>query len=165
MRKALLVASIALGGVMASGSVFAQTCASPLPIQSNTSALPGDTCAAGNPFPSFPGGIPSGHNDVVYSFVAQGANATINVQGQGTLTAPGWVVLAPCDAVNGNIVASGSNAGGSASGVVNGLTDGTTYYLVVTTDPGAGQPDTNCGAYTVTVNGTLPVSVKSFSVD
>lgn len=163
MRKLLLV-TLALSGAVMSANVLAQTCAQPLAIHSHESGLAGDTCGATNAFPSYPGGIPSPQNDVVYSFVAQDANATIAVQGSGTLTAPGWVVLAPCDAVNGNIVASGSNAGGTASGTVSGLTNGTTYYVAVTTDPGAGQPNDNCGTFTVDVTGILPVELQSFSV-
>lgn len=164
MRKLILAASVAVIGLGVSASAFAQTCAAPLQARSDSS-ISGDTCAGTNAFPSFPGGIPSPQNDIVYSFVAQSANANITVQGSAGLAAPGWVVLAPCDAVNGNIVASGSNNGGTATGAaLSGLTDGTTYYLVVTTDPGAGQPNTACGTFTGTIAGKLPVQLQSFSV-
>lgn len=166
MTKTLIMASLIAVGAIVSIDAFAQsTCALPIPV-AGRAAFSGDTCAGGNPFPSYPGGIPSPQNDDVYSFTAQGANATIAVSaGTGSALLPGWVVLAPCDAVTGNIVASGSNAGGTASGTVSGLTDGTVYYLVVTTDPGAGAADTNCGTYNVAVTGTLPVQLQNFSVN
>ena len=45
---------------------------------------------------------------------------------------------------------------------VNGLTDGQTYFVIATADPGG--PNNACGAYTVDVHGTLPVQLQKFSV-
>lgn len=161
------IAALALGVVIISSSsaVFAQTCANPLPIKSND-MLVGDTCTGSNAsFPQFPGGIASPQNDVVYSFVAQGANATITVDSNGSALVPGIVVMNPCDSNAGNITQAAGNNNGQAVVMVNGLTDGVTYYVVVTTDPGAGAPANNCGAYNITVNGILPVDLQKFSVE
>ena len=120
---------------------------------------------APNAFPAFPGGIASPQNDIVYSFVADSANATITVNNNGSALLPGIVLMNPCDPVGGNIVDAGSNAGGVATLNASGLTDGTTYYVVVTTDPGAGADAANCGTFDYTVVGQLPVELQSFSVD
>lgn len=62
MRKILVMGFAFLGCITESQ---AQTCSSPIPVKLFVS---GDTCAAENPFPVYPGGIPSPQNDVVYSF-------------------------------------------------------------------------------------------------
>jgi hypothetical protein len=166
MRNSYFVSALLAAGVLVASVASAQDCAAPTAIPGSGGAgVAGDTCAAGNPFPQFPGGIPSPQNDVVYSFVAQGANATVTVAANGSPLLPGFVVLTPCDPVAGNPVAFGSNAAGTATGAVSGLTDGTTYYLVVTTDPGAGAANNNCGTYNFSYTGTLPVSLQNFSVD
>ncbi len=147
-----------------SGQVFAQTCASPLPISSENGphdVVSGNTCTAGNPLPSM-GGTPSPQNDIVYSFIAQGANATINwAQGpEATWNGPAAVFLLPACTTSTdpvNFAFTGTDM------VVNGLTDGATYYLVATAD-GSTAAD-SCGSFTVSVTGTLPVSLQNFSVE
>lgn len=166
MRNRYFVSSLLAVGILTASAASAQDCAAPLAMPgAGAPGADGDTCAAGNPFPQFPGGIPSPQNDVVYSFTAQGANASVSVAANGSALLPGFVVMTPCDPVAGNPIAFGSNAAGTATGTVSGLTDGTTYYLVVTTDPGAGAANNNCGTYNLSYTGTLPVSLQSFSID
>ena len=80
MKNAL----ITLAGALALGLSFqvaAQTCASPLPITSEGGphgVVNGDLCTATNSLPTY-GGTSSPQNEIVYSFVAQGANATITL--------------------------------------------------------------------------------------
>lgn len=148
-----------LGLSLVSSIAFAQTCASPLPIQSDSSQN-GDTCAAGNVIPSF-GALPSPHNDIVYSFVAQGANATITMPASDFNY--GAFFLDACD-TDGNAFptqAITNPPGGSFP--VSGLVDGQTYYIVVSGSPAEGNPV--CGTFTINVAGPLPVELESFSID
>lgn len=101
---------------------------------------------------------------MVYSFkVEEGRSAVFTVQGSATLPAPGWVVLDACDPVHANIVGSGSNNGGTATGMAVRLEPGIRYYWVITTDPGAGQPNSTCGSFTATAS--VPVGLQSFVVE
>jgi hypothetical protein len=139
------------------GSAFAQTCASPLPIAGGV--FNGDTCTAANTLPSY-GGTVSPQREVIYSFVAQGANGTIDITG----AIPGGAVFlmpSPCSSSTDPIDFGfqGVPLTLSDSGTVNGQT----YYVIVTTDPGG--PNDACGAYTLTVTPTLPVELQNFSVD
>lgn len=153
--KRVLFASIALAF---GANAMAQTCASPLPIQSN-SAVSGDTCTSSNTLPGY-GGIPSPQSEIIYSFVAQGANATISLAHTGApFGATMFVMPSPCSSST-DPIALGDFTTPMA---VTGLTDGATYYVIITGDPGG--PADACGPFTATVTGILPVELQSFSVD
>lgn len=157
MNVRLVASALALS--LASSFAFAQTCASPITINSN-STVDGDTCGAANVIPSF-GALPSPHNDVVYSFVAEGADATISMPASNFNY--GAFLLDACD-TDGNAFptqAITNPPGGSFQ--VSGLVDGQTYYIVVSGSPAEGNPV--CGTFTLDVDGTLPVELQSFSVD
>lgn len=170
MIKSAIVAT----AMLISTSAFAQTCASPIPIRSDNnnglypsgdaSVPAADTCTATNTFPLFPGSIGSPQNDIVYDFTAQDANATITINASGSPLIPGAVIIDACDDT-GNIYgnASANAAGESISVTASGLANGSHYYLVVTSAPGS--PDANCGTFTGTINGTLPVSLQNFNVE
>ena len=148
MKNALLTLT-AIAAMSLSAVSFAQTCASPLPIKSNSSypnaSSPTATTCGGQAGLNL-GGTIYPHPSVVYSFVAQSANATITITG----TDREMSLVSSC-------------AGGPM--VVNSLTNGTTYYVVVSTDPSIPTPPIQCGAYTLAVAGTLPVSLQGFSVE
>jgi hypothetical protein len=165
MKNAL----ITIAGAVALGlsvQVAAQTCASPLPITSQGgphAVVSGDLCTASNSLPGY-GGTPSPQNEIVYSFVAQGANATIALaQGAegtwGGQSAGVFLMPSPCSSSTDPIQLGFPGAPMQ----VSGLTDGATYYVIVTADPGA--PAATCGTFTATVTGTLPVSLQNFSVE
>lgn len=164
----IALAAMALGGAQLA---FAQTCASPIEIQSdNNNGLyaPAGSTTVGGPqddFPNFPGGIPSPGPDIVHRFVAQDAAATITLQATDTL-APVLLLLDSCDANSANLLQIGesSTPGSSVSITTTGLTNGATYYVVVTHHPDA-PPANQAGAYTGTIVGQLPVELQSFSVD
>ena len=159
MRKSMLALAV-VGGIAFGGQAFAQDCASPIQIHSDEHGVTGDTCAAGNPLPSY-GGVGSPQNEIIYSFVAQSANATITIaQTGGYAGSSALAVLLPACTPSTDLIQFG--APGSPM-PVSGLTDGQTYYIAVTADPGG--PNDGCGAYTIDVDGTLPVSLQSFSVD
>jgi hypothetical protein len=152
MKKIALGVSLL---ALSAGSVFAQTCAAPLPIAAG--AFAGDTCTAANTLPSY-GGTVSPQNEVIYSFVAQNANGTITISG----AIPGGAVFlmpSPCssstDPIDFGFVGTPLT--------LEGLTNGQTYYVIVTSDPGG--PNTACGAYSLAVTPTLPVELQNFSVD
>lgn len=78
--------------------------------------------------------------------------------------APAWVLLDACDPVQAKILASGSNYQGQALGWVPSLEGNATYYIVVTTDPGVGQPSDNCGPFQMSIQ-WLPVELQSFIIE
>lgn len=170
-----MIKSIAavIAGCLVSSAAFANTCASPIIISSNNStgtfAAPGvNSCDAGvDDFPTFPGGVPSPGPDVVHSFVADGANATITVEPAADFAAA-ILLLSSCNNASANILGQGytddPTPGAPISMSVGGLTDGQTYYVVLTHHPFA-DPANRCGTYTGDINGQLPVELQEFSVD
>jgi hypothetical protein len=164
MKNALL----SLAGACAlavSFQVAAQDCATPLPITSDTgphAVVNGDLCTATNSLPTY-GGTASPQNEIVYSFTAQGANATIALtQGaEGTWSGQSagiFLMPSPCSSST-DPIALGFPGTDMA---VNGLTDGSQYFVIVTADPGSAAA--TCGTFTATVTGTLPVTLQSFTV-
>lgn len=144
--------------VFGAGNALAETCAAPIPIQSD-SVVNGDTCAAANTLPGY-GGISSPQSEIVYSFVAQSANATISLAETGAPFGATVVLMpTPCSSST-DIIEAGDF---STPMNVSGLTDGATYYVIITSDPGG--PASACGTFSATVAGTLPVELQSFSVD
>lgn len=162
MKKMILAAStaLALGAV---GQAMAQTCASPTPIASD-SVVQGDLCTATNDLPAY-GNTASPQNEIVYSFTAQNAAATISVTqgGEGTwggAQAAVFLLPAPC-ATTTDPTAFGF-AGTPMTIDGTNSPDGSVRYVVFTADPGAAAAA--CGTFTGTVTGTLPVKLQSFSV-
>ncbi|MEO6104727.1 MAG: hypothetical protein ABIP44_13955 [Pseudoxanthomonas sp.] len=157
MKNALLsLTAVAALGVSAVS--LAQTCASPLPIQSNSNKT-GTTCG-GTPGLNL-GGTIYPHPSIVYSFVAQNAAAAITFNAAGSPDREMSLVTA----CNTAPIFIGFNGGPLVIPPAT-LTNGTTYLLVISTDPGL--PPANpplCGPYNVTVAGTLPVSLQGFSVE
>ena len=157
-------ALIALASVMCFGlsaQAFAQTCASPLPISSGgtpNGTVSGDLCTATNSLPTY-GGITSPQKEMIYSFVAQGANATIAYTANG-YTGVVYLMPSPC-APSTDPTGIGTSTGTNMT--VSGLTNGATYYVIFTANPGG--PEDACGTFTGTVTGTLPVSLQNFSVE
>jgi hypothetical protein len=148
----------AVGSCFAASAAFAQTCAAPIAILSNSDAA-GDTCTAENTLPGY-GGISSPQAEIVYSFVAEGANATVTMTHTGAAFGGTVVVMpSPCSSST-DIITAGDTANPMA---VNGLTDGETYYVIATADPGG--PADACGAYNLNVDGILPVELQNFSVE
>lgn len=161
MKKILITLSMVAGFGFASSS-FAQSCAAPLPIGSAGSAnavKTGDTCTATNQLSSF-GLVPSPQNDIIYSFVAQSANATIALSANAAAWG-GTVYLMPSPCADATDIINGGNS--AAPMAVTGLTNGATYYVIMSGDPGGAA--NACGPFTLTVTGTLPVSLQGFSVE
>lgn len=162
MKKSLLAIGVVALSVMSAAS-YAQTCASPLPITSQGGPhdiVTADTCTATNELPTY-GGTTSAQNEVIYSFVAQSANATIAIaQNSGFASSSAAIYLLPACTASTDPIAFGFP--GTAM-TVSGLTNGSTYYVVATADPGSAAG--SCGNFTATVTGTLPVTLKKYSVD
>ncbi len=150
--KISTISALVASGMMAAlsaGNAIAQTCDSPLPLTSNT-ALSGTTCGGQTGIDL--GGVPLVHPAVVHSFVAQGASGTIDTSGDATISA---LLTTDCSEAP-------SDAGNSIS--LDGLVDGTTYLLIVTSENLSAPDPQICGAYTVSPD-TLPVELQSFTVD
>lgn len=159
MRKLTL---ILLGALAVSGQTVAQTCATPLPLYSPPAQGPytGDTCTAANSLATY-GGTGSPQTEIVYSFVAQNANATLSLAAIGGFagTTASMLMLPVC-AANADPIAFGVPG---TPMTVSGLTNGQSYFVVVTADPGG--PALGCGQYSLSVNGIVPVALQAFSVE
>lgn len=157
MKKAAIAMGV-LGLVMSASAALAQTCADAPEIYSNSS-FNGDTCAATNSLPGY-GVIPSPQSEIVYHFVADSAMATIQLTHDGApFGATMFLMPSPCHSSTDPIAFGDFDHPMD----VNGLTDGATYYVIVTADPGG--PADACGAFSVQVNGQLPVELQSFDVE
>lgn len=169
-KFAALTAALSVSGFAFAGGDG--TCASPFDIGSNPTAggieYPGNVdlnnnlCSFTNSLPAL-GGSGGPQIDAVYRFTAQGANATLSMTHDASFT--GVMYLVPVvggDYCNTSVdpIAFGFQG---LDMTVSGLTEGSEYLVVVTADP-AGS-DAACGTFNVSVNGTLPVELQSFSVD
>lgn len=163
MNKTLISVAI----LLASPAAFAQTCASPAAF--NTPAAgptaSGDTCAATDLVSLYCGAQDSVNKpDVIYSLTlaAAGASRTatsISITGAGTGFTPTIFLYTGACATGDGCQAQGE------TGFPMDLTSvgAGTYLLAVS----ASQVDGSgaCGTYTITANGTLPVSLQEFSVE
>jgi hypothetical protein len=154
-------------GLLLAGPVLAQSCAAPTNIAPPPAAgvtLPGDTCASTNTLGTLCGLFGSPENDVVFRFETTSPyTATTFALTNNT---PAWNAAmfrlgAACgggaDCINDADV---GGAGANESFSVAGLPDGV-HHLIVSSSPEAG----GCGAFTLNINGTLPVELQGFSVD
>lgn len=157
----LKLAGIAGALVMiVSTQALSQTCASPIVLTSNDSVT-GDLCTAGNPLASY-GSTTSPQNEIIYSFVAQSASASISItETGGGDTFLGSIYLSP--ACNSSTDPTAFDFEGTPMTVDGSNSpDGATRYIYVTADPGGSN--TACGTFQMDVAGTLPVKLQSFSV-
>jgi len=158
---------VALGFMLASPMAFAITCASPGPtIPTTPFNGAGNTCGAADEFGQACSGsvFAAGPSNIHQLNVGNANNFTVSVTPSGgydvfiAVIGPGCGPAAPC-------VADADDAGPDAAETVTvtGATPGTYYLLVDSTAAAAGP--LGCGPYTVSVTGTLPVELQSFSVD
>ena len=166
MKLNLLYGAIALSALF-SASAGAQTCASPATWNPDTSGVPvlsGTTCGPGNET-----GIISvcqgGFGAPAAAYIAQ-----INVAAAGTYTnitftnGAGYSLAAFVVPTSSgcNTDANCTASGDAGSPMLHGDTPPGSYYLIIT---GADfDPAGACGTFTATANGTLPVTLQSFSV-
>lgn len=171
--KLTLICGAALAAIF-SLSAGAQSCASPnttwQPNAAGTPPINGDTCAAGTEtgIVSLCGGGQSaaGHAYVV-KFTAQAAGTftTISLSAVTGFTGyMGVVNVATAGACNGGGDTGTCQTSGDATNPVQhaNLANGTSYYLIVSNS--GSDAATACGTFTLTANGTLPVTLQDFSV-
>lgn len=156
MKAKSLTALLALCISASAAADPTNSCSNPLPITSN-SVVTGNLCLFNNTLPLY-GAVSSPQRDAIYSFVANNASATITIA-PNTWGATVVLMPTPCS-LSTDIIAFGD---ASFPMVVTGLTNGQTYYVIMTADPGG--PGDACGQYQMTVTGILPVELESFSVD
>lgn len=166
MMKMLGLALV--GSLLFSASAFAQTCASPTPIPPKAGGsypvphLAGTTC--GGTVGLNLGGVVYSHPSVVYSFVANAAAAaaasTITFSGTGSENREMSLVTS-CTSAPINIAAPGVPMQIPAGQLVSG----TTYLLVVSSDSGLPPQPQQCGPFSVSTTGTLPVALQNYSVE
>lgn len=150
--SALLVSVIA-------PAVFAGTCTAPTPIDPPTpKTLTGSTC--GGEMGYNLGGTILSNPTQVYSFTWHDTGATPNAL---TVTGANIEVdiAVDCTTAPFTVGANGLDLDWTSAGMV----DGQQYLMFVTIDPSiAPHNDTQCGSFEVGT-GTLPVALKSFSIN
>lgn len=141
----------------------AGTCASPFSPDQSLTNYSGSTC--GGDIGINLGGSVLGHPSVVFSFVFQDDDTDDGVNGDDLITLTGTdkvIALATSCTV-------GASAIGQTGTPINldtaGLTDGTTYLAIVSTNPSLPVTDPpTCGDFTMD-NDTLPVDLQKASVE
>ncbi|HMM65929.1 MAG TPA: hypothetical protein PKC03_03215, partial [Dokdonella sp.] len=165
-----LISGMAIMAVALSGqSALAQTCASPGgPVTTSPSSFQ-SACTAADEFDSICGGSVSaiGTSAVYQVNVGSPNNFSITVTPNSAGYDHAIFLIGPGCAQTANCVADADNAGPGAAEVVtipNAQTPtlaAGTYYLVIDSTSSA----SGCVPSTVDVTGTLPVSLKNFSVE
>ena len=140
----------------------AQDCANPLPLAFEGFGVGGDLCAAANSLPGY-GVTPSPQNEIVYSFVDNGYPTQFAIQQgpEGTWGGQSvamFLMPSPCSSSTDPI---GLGFPGTPM-AVGGLTEGQTYYVIVTADPGS--PSATCGTYVMDPF-RIPVELQTFTID
>lgn len=173
MNKFALAAALALVTPIA----FAQTCTTPANGDAGWTTAPasntGNTCGASDEFAQVCGGgiFSAGPSNVWKVQVGDGNNFTVTVTPTDTtydtalfLVGPGACGPAAGCPTGGD--ADNAGAGDAETLSFSGIAAGT-YYIVV--DSTAGSANTagsaSCGNYSLAVAGTLPVELKSFSIN
>lgn len=158
----------ALVALSVSFGVNAQTCGNEAPFNTPSSgpAASGDTCGASDAVSLFCGGQDSsGKNEVIYRVVlaaegsAERTATNITISGSGTSFTPSlYLYSGACASGDGCVQTGEAGAPLSLAGVNAG-----TYILAV----GASQVDPagGCGTYDIVANGTLPVTLRSFTIE
>src|SRR5690606_34303203 len=129
----ILTCGVAIALAACGSMAIAQdSCEAPVTIHTDEVITGASTCGRLNGVSGF-GAIASPYPDYIYSFVADSASATIDLNSSGPLL----VYLVDSCAAG----AAGSPIGGGVTGTpmtVNGLTDGQQYWVVVSTQPTQG---------------------------
>lgn len=160
---------IGLCVVLASGTAFAQTCATPggFTPGSNPTATGGTTtCGLADSITDIcSGSLGTTGPEAAYQFTtgAAGPFATqfslTNTTGDVTM----FLLSSACAGSSACASESGDTVAGQGTETMNvSLAASTTYWVVVTSF--AGAPN-NCGAFSLSANGTLPVQLQKFSVE
>lgn len=164
----ILIAAMTAASILAGGSAFAQTCASPSSWTPDATGAPvqaGTTCGGTDSVSLFCGALDSaGKPDIVYqvTFAAAGAQRTATsitiAGGSGSFTPTMNMYSDACNTAdacvqNGDPVSPLPLAGVGAG----------TYFLTVSAASfdAAGA----CGDFSMATNGTFPVSLQNFSVE
>lgn len=168
MKKSLLCGAVI--AAMFSVSAGAQTCASPLTWTPDTNGAPtltGDTCNGGETgILSICEAASDGHGHAYVARITSAAAGTytnVTVQNSG-FTA--YVAVVPTSATGacngggdtGHCVTSGD----TATPIQHANVPDGDYFLIIS-NSGVDLPAA-CGAFTLTANGTLPVTLQDFSV-
>ncbi|MDN5924959.1 MAG: hypothetical protein L0H70_08170 [Xanthomonadales bacterium] len=164
MQRIFRVLGLAMA--MVTGTVFAQTCASPYPLLADKT-ITLDTSTAANTLTMI-GAVSSPGPDVVYSFVAApnlAASSQLVIYNANF----NWAVfLTTSCAVSATIVQTVDGGGGVQSGNLplndggNPLLSGQRYYVIVTGNPNL-STDLS-GVISMTTAKPLPVTLQAFSV-
>jgi len=161
MKCVKFAAAIAL--CLGMGQAFAQTCAAPTAL--TAAGVAGvDGCAATNTVSVVCSFINNPSPDTIFSFTLAGAftATTISVTTTTGTYQPQLILQQACGsvdecAVTGNAAAQGGGTNVSLTGLSGA------YFLVVN---GTSQSlATDCGTFSLAVNGSLPVQLQKFSVD
>lgn len=149
------------------------TCASPTAFTAVPFSDSGTTVGATDVISSVPSacsqwGTTAGP-EAIYSFVAgAAANLTFSVTpGNGDYDAMAYIVSTCNSAASCVVGADDGYAGAAETFTASALTAGTTYYLHIDSyySASGAYPAYAAGPYTLSVSGTLPVSLQEFQID
>ncbi len=163
MKCVKFAAAIAL--CLGVGQAFAQTCTSPAPLALTAAGVSNvDGCAATNTVSLVCSFNNNPNPDTVFSFTL-GAGFTATQISLTTTTGtytPQMILQQACGSADDcTVTGNAASAGGGTSVSLTGLSGA--LFLVV--DGSSTSSATDCGTFSLAVNGTLPVQLQKFSVD
>ena len=145
------------------GQAFAQTCASPLALTAaGVASVDGCAAATTNSVPLVCLLNDNPSQDTIFSFtLGAGFTATAIHLTTTTATYTAQMILQQaCGSTTECIVTANAAAGGAADLTLTGQAPGA-YFLIVD----GTNASTDCGVFSLSLNGTLPVQLQKFSVD
>lgn len=170
MKSALLVAALVLGGFAASAG--AQTCASPQswnPSPQGDPVWTGDTCQGGETgLLSLCQAAQDGHGHAYVARITSAAAGTyqnIQITNSGFTAFVGLVPVSAAGACNsdqGGDTGQCVTTGDTATAIQHANVADGEYYLFISNS--GVDTATACGSFTLTADGSLPVTLKEFTV-
>jgi hypothetical protein len=161
MKTSLACLLVGIGGLFYAGFAAAQACGA-LTGTASTTAVGGNNCNNNLNFTKICANSETlgGGGMDIYSFDLGAGYSGVSVTISTTAFTPELgVIAATCSSSTTCVVDQTVAAAGDVSGTLpTGLTAGT-YYIFV-----ANVTDAACGAYNVSLAGTLPVKLQNFSV-
>ena len=164
-KNAFLLAALGVVAFAGVNTAQAQSCATPVRMQiagGNHSAS-GDTCAGANQLGTYCSGLAnSPENDIIYAYTIDATRTATNIAlttSSATFN-PALAVVTTCSG-SATCVGDADIGGAGAGETVTIPTTAGNYFLIVSASP----ESSTCGAFTLTANGRLPVSLQNFSVE
>lgn len=165
-KNAFLLAALGVVAFAGVNTAQAQSCAAPVRMQidgGGNHTATGDTCAGANQLGTYCSGLAnSPENDIIYAYTIDATRSATSITLATSTPAfnPALAIVTTCSG-SATCVGDADIGGAGASETVVFPQAVGNYFLIVSASP----ESSTCGAFTLTANGRLPVSLQNFSVE